>query len=85
MYKNLSKKLKKVNPGTLTERYLEELKKELILKRLKERIHNKVGKIVKKNIDTAINLANNVQLDFFMQINEQYSLNMKRYFFEYVF
>ncbi|CEI72937.1 hypothetical protein [Romboutsia hominis] len=75
MYKNLSKKLKKVNPGTLTERYLEELQKELA-KEIKS-IHNKVEKIVKKNIDTSINLANNVQLDFFMQINEQYSLNMK--------
>ena len=75
MYKNLSKKLKKVNPGTLTERYLEELQKELA-KEIKS-IHNKVEKIIKKNIDTSINLANNVQLDFFMQINEQYSLNMK--------
>lgn len=75
MYKNLSKKLNKVNPGTLTERYLEELKKELA-KEIKS-IHAKVEKIIKKNIDTSVNLANNVQLDFFMQINEQYSLNMK--------
>ncbi|MDB8805023.1 phage minor head protein [Romboutsia sp. 1001216sp1] len=75
MYKNLSKKLKKVNSGTLTERYLQELQKELA-KEIKS-IHNKVEKIVKKNIYTSINLANNVQLDFFMQINEQHSLNMK--------
>ena len=75
MYKNLSKKLKKVNPGTLTERYLEELQKELS-KEINS-IHKKVEKIVKKKIDKSTNLANNVQLDFFMQINEQYSLNMK--------
>lgn len=78
MYKNLSKKLKKVNPGTLTERYLEELQKELA-KEIKS-THNKVEKIVKKNIDKSTKLANNVQLDFFMQINEQYSLNMKETF-----
>ncbi|WP_195938725.1 hypothetical protein [Romboutsia sp. 1001713B170131_170501_G6] len=75
MYKNLSKKLNKVNPDSLTKRYLEELQRELA-KEMKS-IHNKVEKIVKKNIDISINLANNVQLDFFMQINEQYSLNMK--------
>lgn len=75
MHKNLSKKLKKINPGTLTERYLEELQKELS-KEIKS-IHKKVEKIVKKNIDKSTNLANNVQLDFFMQINEQYCLNMK--------
>lgn len=75
MYKNLSKKLNKVNPDSLTKRYLEELQKELT-KEIKN-IHTKVEKIIKNNTNKSSELANNVQLDFFMQINEQYSLNMK--------
>lgn len=75
MYKNLSKKLNKVNPDSLTKRYLEELQKELA-KEIKI-IHTKVEKVIKKNTEKSTNLANNVQLDFFMQINEKYSLNMK--------
>lgn len=75
MYKNLSKKLNKVNPDSLTKRYLDELQKELA-KEIKI-IHTKVEKVIKKNTEKSTNLANNVQLDFFMQINEQYSLNMK--------
>lgn len=75
MYKNLSKKLNKVNPEGLTKRYLDELQKELA-KEIKI-IHTKVEKVIKKNTEKSTNLANNVQLDFFMQINEQYSLNMK--------
>lgn len=75
MYKNLSKKLNKVNPDSLTKRYLEELQKELA-KEIKI-IHTKVEKVIKKNTEKSTNLANNVQLDFFMQINEKYRLNMK--------
>lgn len=75
MYKNLSKKLNKVNPDSLTKRYLEELQKELA-KEIKI-IHTKVEKVIKNNTKKSSELANNVQLDFFMQINEQYSLNMK--------
>lgn len=75
MYLNVSKKLKKVNPNTLSERYLEELQKELA-KEIKN-VHNKVGKIIKKNIKESSELANNVQLDFFISINDKYNLNMK--------
>lgn len=75
MHKNLSKKLNKVNPGSLTERYLEELQKELA-KEIKN-LNKKVEKVIKNNMEKSSELANNVQLDFFMQINEQYSLNMK--------
>ena len=74
MYKNLSKKLNKVNPGSVTERYLEQLQKELA-KEIKS-VHNKVAKVIKKNTDKTTNLANNVQLDFFMEINDEYSLNL---------
>ena len=74
MYLNVSKKLKKVNPNTLSERYLEELKKEL--EKEIRTIHKQVGKIVKKNIEKSSELANNVQLDFFMSINDKYNLNM---------
>lgn len=75
MYKNLSKKLNKINPDSLTKRYLEELQKELA-KEIKI-IHTKVEKVIKKNTEKSTNLASNVQLDFFMQINEKYRLNMK--------
>lgn len=75
MYLKVSKKLSKVNPNTLSERYLEELKKEL--EKDIRTIHRKVGKILKKNIEKSSELANNVQLDFFMSINSQYDLNMK--------
>ena len=75
MYKDLSRKLKKVNPGTLTARYLEELQKELA-KEIKD-IHNKVEKAIKNNIEKSSELANNVQLDFFMLIDDKYNLDMK--------
>lgn len=75
MYLKVSRELKKVNPNTLSERYLEELQKELA-KEIKS-IHKKIEKIVKNNIDKSTQLANNVQLDFFMSINSQYNLNMK--------
>lgn len=75
MYLKVSKKLSKVNPNTLSERYLEELKKEL--EKEIRTIHRQVGKIIKKNIEKSSELANNVQLDFFMAINNQYNLNMK--------
>lgn len=78
MYKNLSKKLNKVNPDSLTKRYLEELQKELA-KEIKI-VHNKVSKVIKKNTEKSTNLANDVQLDFFMQINNKYDLNLKETF-----
>ena len=75
MYLNISKKLKKVNPDTLTKRYLEELKKELEKEiRLS---NNQVKKIIKNNIEKSSELANNVQLDFFISINDKYNLNMR--------
>ena len=75
MYLNVSRKLKKVNPDSLTKRYLEELQKELA-KEIKI-IHTKVEKVIKKNTEKSSELANNVQLDFFMSINNEYNLNMK--------
>ena len=75
MYLKVSKELSKVNPNTLSERYLEELKNEL--EKEIRTIHRQVGKIIKKNIEKSSELANNVQLDFFMSINSQYNLNMK--------
>lgn len=75
MYLKVSKKLSKINPNTLSERYLEELKKELEKEIIT--IHRQVGRIIKKSIEKSSELANNVQLDFFMSINNQYNLNMK--------
>ena len=75
MYLNVSKKLSKVNPNTLSKRYLEELKK--VLEKEIRSSNNQVKKIIKKNMEKSSELANNVQLDFFMSINNQYDLNMK--------
>ena len=74
MYLNVSKKLSKVNPNTLSERYLEELKK--VLEKEIRLSNNQVKKIIKKNMEKSSELANNVQLDFFMSINDKYNLNM---------
>lgn len=75
MYLNISKKLSKVNPNTLSERYLQELKKALE-KEIKAS-NDKIKNIVKDNIKKSSNLANDVQLDFFMSINDKYNLDMK--------
>ena len=75
MYLKVSKKLSKVNPNTLSERYLEELKKALETE-IKES-NKQVKKIIKDNMKKSSELANNVQLDFFMFINSQYNLNMQ--------
>lgn len=78
MYENVSKNIKNSTKGTLNERYLEELKKYLE----KEIIStsNRIKKTIKDNIKKSSELANNVQLDFFMQINNEYSLNLKETF-----
>ena len=75
MYLNVSKKLKKINQNTLTKRYLDKLKK--VLEDEIRLSNDKVKKVIKKNIEKSSELANNVQLDFFMYINNQYDLNMK--------
>ena len=75
MYLKVSKRLSKVNPNTLSERYLEELKK--VLEKEIRSSNNQVKKIIKKNMEKSSELANNVQLDFFISINNQYDLNMK--------
>lgn len=78
MYLNVSKKLLNVNPNTLSERYLEELKKALE-NEIRE-VNSKVKRIIKKNIEKSSELANNVQLDFFISIDRHYDLNMKETF-----
>ena len=75
MYLKVSKKLSKVNPNSLSKRYLEELKKA-IEKEIRAS-NNQVKKLIKKNMEKSSELANNVQLDFFMSINDKYDLNMK--------
>ena len=75
MYLKVSKKLSKVNPNTLSERYLQKLKK-VLEKEIKES-NKQVKEVIKDNIEKSSELANNVQLDFFMSINEEYGLNMK--------
>lgn len=74
MYLKVSKKLSKVNPNSLSKRYLEELKKA-IEKEIRVS-NNQIKKVVKKNIEKSSELANNVQLDFFMSIDKEYSLGM---------
>lgn len=74
IYLNVSRKLDKVNPNSLSERYLESLKSAI-----EDEIrlsHNKISKIIKNNMLKASNLANNPQLDFFMEINTMYELGL---------
>lgn len=75
MYLKVSKKLSKVNPNSLSKRYLDGFKKaiesEIMLS------NKKVSKIIKTNTEKSSELANNVQLDFFMSIDKEYSLNVK--------
>ena len=75
MYLSVSKRISKVNPNSLSKRYLEELKREL---ENEIRVSNKkVSKIIKANTKKSSELANNIQLDFFMAINKDYKLNMQ--------
>lgn len=74
MYLNVSKKLQKSNPGSLNERYLDQLRKDL--EDEIRTVNTKVSKIIKKNTETSSELASNVQLDFFMSINDKYDLNL---------
>ena len=75
MYLKVSKKLSKVNPNTLSERYLQELKK-VLEKEIKES-SKQVKEVIKDNIEKSSKLANDTQLDFFMSINDKYNLNME--------
>ena len=75
MYLKVSKKLSKVNPNTLSERYLQELKK-VLEKEIKES-SKQVKEVIKDNIEKSSKLANDTQLDFFMSINDKYNLNMQ--------
>ena len=75
MYLNVSKKLSNVNPNSLSKRYLQSLKKSLESEIIA--LNKKVSKIIKDNTKKSSELANNVQLDFFMSINKDYSLNIQ--------
>lgn len=74
MYLNVSKKLQKANPGSLNERYLDQFRKDL--ENEIRVVNTKVSKIIKNNAENSSELANNVQLDFFMSINDKYDLNL---------
>lgn len=78
LYRKVNKKLSKVNKDTLTERYLLELKK--YLKAEIKSTSKQVESIIEKNIKQSSELASNVQLDFFMSINDKYNLDMKSTF-----
>lgn len=75
MYLKVSRKLSKVNPNTLSERYLEELREEI---KSEFRVsQKKINTVVKKNMLEASSLGSNTQLDFFMEINNQYNLGLE--------
>ena len=78
IYLKVSKKLSKVNPNTLTERYLEEFKKEIKVEI--KASQEKINKVIRNNINEASNLGNNPQLDFFIEINEKYNLDLDETF-----
>ena len=72
IYLTVSKKLSKVNPNSLSERYLKSLRDTLEDEFLISQ--NKIKKIIKNNMLEASSLGTNTQLDFFMQINSEYEL-----------
>ena len=74
MYLKVSKKLSKVNPNSLSKRYLEELKKAIEREIITS--NKKISKAIKTNTKKSSELANNVQLDFFMSIDKEYGLGM---------
>ena len=59
MYLNISKKLSKVNPNTLSERYLHELKK--VLEKEIKASNKQVKEVIKDNIEKSSKLANDTQ------------------------
>ena len=74
IYLNISKKLSKVDKNNLSKRYLESL-----IEVIKEEIklsQNKISKTIKDNCKEVSSEANNVQLDFFMLIDEKYELGL---------
>lgn len=74
IYLNISKKLSKVDKNNLSKRYLESL-----IEVIKEEIklsQNKISKTIKDNCKEVSSEANNVQLDFFMLIDEKYELDL---------
>ena len=75
IYLKTSSKLEKANLNDLSVRYLESVRE--VIKdeiRLSQR---KVKKIIKNNMLKASSLGTNTQLDFFMQINSKYELNLE--------
>lgn len=75
IYLKVSKKISKANPNSLSKRYLEELREEI---KSEFRVsQKKINTVVKKNMLEASSLGSNTQLDFFMEINNQYDLGLE--------
>lgn len=75
IYLKVSKKISKANPNSLSKRYLEELREEI--KSEFRASQKKINTVVKKNMLEASSLGSNTQLDFFMEINNQYNLGLE--------
>lgn len=75
IYLKVSKKISKTNPNSLSKRYLEELREEI--KSEFRASQKKINTVVKKNMLEASSLGSNTQLDFFMEINNQYNLGLE--------
>lgn len=75
IYLKVSKKISKANPNSLSKGYLEELREEI---KSEFRVsQKKINTVVKKNMLEASSLGSNTQLDFFMEINNQYNLGLE--------
>lgn len=75
IYLKVSKKISKANPNSLSKGYLEELREEI---KSEFRVsQKKINTVVKKNMLEASSLGSNTQLDFFMEINNQYNLRLE--------
>ena len=78
IYLKVSKKISKANPNSLSKRYLEELREEI--KSEFRASQKKINTVIKKNMLEASSLGSNTQLDFFMEINNQYNLGLESTF-----
>lgn len=75
IYLKVSKKISKANPNSLSKRYLEEFREEI--KSEFRASQKKINTVIKKNMLEASSLGSNTQLDFFMEINNQYNLGLE--------
>ncbi|MBS5952572.1 MAG: hypothetical protein KIB53_02050 [Paraclostridium bifermentans] len=78
IYKDLSDRLKKATPGSLTERWIIEYQRSL--KKEIQQLNNKIYGVIEKNMKYASNIAVGPDFSFFMILDNKYKLDMESTF-----